>query len=106
MDVQQPNPKDDSLHLNVFCGRQGEAWRFYLGPGWCPPFLGPLLDAHGEAYPVLFDFDDLNRHLTAHEATVEQRWSRLGSVELTASGRSAMVLARWLTTALSSGVRL
>lgn len=107
MSTPRQTPDYDGYHLDCFCsrGREGDVWRLYLGPGWCPAFLRALLDPHREAYPVVFDFDDLDRYLASQDARVQQRWSGVGGVELTAHGRSALALAKWLTTALQSGIR-
>ena len=96
---------DEKTVLNVFFAEEGSAWRAYLRPSWLPRYLQPFFDAHGEAYPVLVDLDDLGRHMTASGAAFETRVARTGGIELTARGTAAAALAVWLSTALSSGVR-
>ncbi|MEO6600839.1 MAG: hypothetical protein ABIQ16_13255 [Polyangiaceae bacterium] len=64
-----------------------------------------MFDENGEAYPVLLDFEDLDRQMASKKAQVEKRVSRTGSVELTARGEAATALAVWLSTAFASGVR-
>ena len=105
MELLPKIPTDTSLRLNVFCTRDQDAWRLYVEPGQCPRVLQPLLDRHWEAYPLLLDFDDLDRYLAAQGASVEKRWSRSGSVELSAQGASAITLANWLAAAAASGIR-
>lgn len=91
--------------LNVLCGKVGEDWRIYVQAG---PLTQPLrrgLDRKGEAYPVLLDFEDLDRQMAKVNATYEKHVSTLGDVELTAHGSGAKALSEWLSTALASGVR-
>jgi hypothetical protein len=91
--------------LNLFCTKEGDAFRVYLRPAWVPRYLRQCLDENGEAYPVQLDFDDLDEHMTRHGAGYEKRPTRLGGVELTARGDAATHLAVWLSTAFASGVR-
>jgi len=92
--------------LNVFCMKEGEAWRVHLGPDWIPPELERLFDYNGEAYPVLLDWEDLERQMQASGAQYQSHLSHAGSVELTAQGASsAAALARWVAGALASGIR-
>jgi hypothetical protein len=67
--------------------------------------LRAFFDTHYEAYPVLLDFDDLERHMSSSDAPYEKHVTKTGSVELLAHGRAAEALAVWLSTAFSSGVR-
>lgn len=107
MEAQGNAPIDPPLRLDVLCCRHrtSQAWRLYVWPGPRLPVLDLVLDRHGEVYPVQLDFDDLDDYLTSQGASVEKRWSRLGDVELSASGHSALVLANWLANAIASGVR-
>jgi hypothetical protein len=93
--------------LNIFCMKEDGAWRVHVGPDWMPPGLERLFDYNGEAYPVLLDWEDLERHMESYSAEYEAHISHAGSVELTARGTGAAeALANWLATALASGVRL
>lgn len=93
--------------LNVFCMKEGDAWRVHLGPESLRPSLERLFDYNGEAYPVLVDWEDLDRHMAARSADYEAQVSHAGSVELTArDARAADALAEWLATSISSGIRL
>jgi hypothetical protein len=93
--------------LNVFCMKEGDAWRVHVAPDWMPPELERLFDYNGEAYPVLLDWEDLERHMETASAQYEVHFSCAGSVELTAHGaEAAATLARWFATALSSGIRM
>lgn len=92
--------------LNVFCMKEGDAWRVHLAPRSIPPDLERLFDQHGEAYPVLLDWEDLERQMRAAGAEYQTHVSRAGSVELTAEGApAAAALGRWLAGALASGFR-
>ena len=93
--------------LDIFCMKEGDAWRVHVAPDWTPTELERLVDYNGEAYPVLLDWEDLERHMEGASAQYEVHISHAGSVELTAQGaQSAETLARWLATALSSGIRM
>lgn len=91
--------------LNLFCAQEDEAWRIYLGPQWIPKYLLASLDRHREAFPVLLDFEDLDRRMRKYGMEYQKRVSKLGDVELTTHGRAAHGLAEWLSTALASGMR-
>ena len=94
-----------ALVLNLFCVPTGEVWRVHVRPTWLPRYLHSVFDEHGEAYPVLLDFEDLDRQMASKQQVFEKRVSRLGAVELTAHGDAATALAVWLSTAFASGVR-
>ena len=94
-----------ALVLNLFCVPTGEVWRVHVRPTWLPRYLHSVFDEHGEAYPVLLDFDDLDRQMASKKQAFEKRVSRMGAVELTAHGDAATALAVWLSTAFASGVR-
>ena len=91
--------------LNVFCSPQGEAWRVYVDPAFVPRMLRACLDEHGEAYPVDFDLQDLERYMEQRGVELEKRLSTLGCVELTARDVAAFELATWLSNMFASGVR-
>jgi len=97
--------EDPNSELNLFCSIEGEAWRVHVRPTRLPRYLQHCFDQHGEAFPVLLDFEDLTRHMEASEAPFEKRVSRTGGVELSARGDAASALAVWLSTAFASGVR-
>jgi hypothetical protein len=104
----KPQAKDDESvgeELNLFCSLEGEAWRVHVRPTRLPRYLQQCFDEHGEAFPVLLDFDDLDRHMDANQASFEKRVARTGGVELRAQGEAAAALAVWLSTAFASGVR-
>lgn len=91
--------------LNLFCVPIGEVWRVHVRPTWLPRYLHDVFDEHGEAYPVLLDFEDLERQMVAKNQVFEKHVSRVGAIELTAYGDAATALAVWLSTAFASGVR-
>ena len=91
--------------LDVFCARQHDAWRAYLRTGWQPRFLRQHFDADGEAFPAHFDFDDLDRHMLEHRASLRKEVSEAGGVRLVAFGRSAEALALWLASVFGTGMR-
>jgi hypothetical protein len=96
---------DDATRLNVFCTEEDDAWRVYLGPGNVPEFLSRCFDSDGEAFPVVLDFEDLDRYMRKRDAAFEKRVSNYGDVELTARGRAATELAQWLASASASTFR-
>jgi hypothetical protein len=106
MKSQAHNQQDSTAAvLNLFCVQVGEVWRVHVRPTWLPRYLHNVFDENGEAYPVLLDFEDLDRHMASKHVSFEKRVSRLGAVELTAHGDAATALAVWLSTAFASGVR-
>lgn len=84
--------------VDVFIGRDHDAWRLYVAPGsWCPPMIRDRLDKQLEAFPVAEpDLDDLDRHMWKLDAPYEKRVSTMGGVQIMANGRSAVSLAVWL----------
>jgi len=56
------NPQEAST-LNLFCAQEDEAWRVHVSPLWIPQYLASSFDRHGEAFPVLLDFEDLDRQM-------------------------------------------
>lgn len=95
----------EGLVLNFFCTPKGEAWRMYVRPTWLPRYLHRCFDKYWEAYPVLLDFEDLDRYMQKRGVEYEKRVSKLGDVEVTARGRAANELAIWISRALATGVR-
>lgn len=98
-------PDDQAPRLNVFCTQEDDAWRVYVGPGWLPPFLRRCFDTDGEAFPVMLDFEDLDRYMRKRGAAYAKRVSNYGDVELTAEGNAATELAQWLASASASTFR-
>ena len=98
-------PHEEEMVLNFFCTPKGEAWRMYVRPTRLPRYLSRCFDRYWEAYPVLLDFEDLDRYMQKRGVEYAKRVSRLGDVEVTARGRAASELAIWLSRALASGVR-
>jgi len=105
MKSQASSDQSPATELNLFCVPVGEAWRVHVRPTWLPRYLHNVFDENGEAYPVLLDFDDLDRQMASKHAPFEKRVSRVGAIELTARGAAATALAVWLSTAFASGVR-
>ena len=95
----------DATRLDVFCARHHDAWRTYLRTGWQPRYLRQHFDAEGEAFPAHFDFDDLERHMLKHGATLRKEVSESDGVRLVAFGRSAETLALWLASVFGTGMR-
>lgn len=95
----------EATRLDVFCARQDDAWRTYVRPGFQPRYLRQHLDAEGQAFPAHFDFDDLERHMREHHATLEKHPSEVGGVRLVAQGHSAEALALWLAGVFGTGIR-
>lgn len=91
--------------LSLYCSPVGDAWRVHVRPQWVPHYLQPYFDQHGEAHSVYIDFEDLERHMEAHEAPFEKRVNRAGGIELLARDSAAESLAVWLSTVFSTGVR-
>ena len=96
---------DRVLRLNVFCEREGEAFRVHVDPASVPPYLRACLDMHGEAFPVFLDLEELERYVREAGGTLLCRTTRFGSQELDATAPAADALGRFLVTAISSGVR-
>jgi hypothetical protein len=86
--------------LDLFIGRDGDAWRIYVAPtSWKPELLERRMDEHGEIFPVASpDLADLDRLMWKADAPFERRPTTDGGVEILAQGRSAKVLLLgWLT---------
>src|SRR5215207_8824496 len=109
MEAPMTSPDDTSsearMVLNLLCTLQDDAWRLYGWPAQMPQHLRRCFDEHGEAYPVLLDFEDLDRYMTKRGVEFEKRETRPGDVELTARGKATIELAVWLSMALASGFR-
>jgi hypothetical protein len=96
---------EGELRLNVLCEREGKAFRVHVDPAFVPPYLRTCLDVHGEAFPVLLDLEELSRCQNEAPGTIEERRTRLGSLELIGRSGGTDALARFLVTSIASGVR-
>jgi hypothetical protein len=86
--------------LDLFIGRDGDAWRLYVAPtSWTPELLRRRMDERGDIFPVAApDLADLDRVMCNADAPFERRPTTDGGVEVLAHGRSAKVLLLgWLT---------
>jgi len=84
--------------LDIFIGRDGEAWRIYLAStSWKPGLLRSRMDEHGQVFPVARpDIEDLDRFMWEVDSPFERRPTTDGGVEILAKGRSAVTLLVWL----------
>jgi hypothetical protein len=84
--------------LDLFIGRDGDAWRLYLAPGsWVPGLLAVRVDEHREVHPVAKpDAEDLDRFMFDADAPYGHRRTSDGGMEIIARGRSAICLLIWL----------
>jgi hypothetical protein len=103
--ADRANPGEAQMLLNLFCTPERDAWRIHVRPTWLPRYLHRCFDEHGEAFPVLLDFEELERQMKKRGVDYEKRVSTRGDVELTARGAAAGELAAWLSTAFASGIR-
>ncbi|HEX9618809.1 MAG TPA: hypothetical protein VF989_01670 [Polyangiaceae bacterium] len=103
--MAQPSETERVPNLDVFCSPEGGAFRVYVRASGVPRHLARSLDIHGEAYPVVLDFQDLDRYMKEKALELVKRPSAAGGVQLVASGDAAAALSVWLSTAISSGVR-
>jgi hypothetical protein len=80
--------------LDLFIGRDGDAWRLYVAPtSWKPELLRRRMDERGEILPVAApDLANLDRLMGNANAPFERRPTTDGGVEVLAQGRSAKVL--------------
>ena len=84
--------------IDIFIGRDGEAWRLYVAPtSWKPGVLRNRMDEHGEIFPVAKpDVEDLHRFMWDVDSPFERRPTTDGGLEVLAKGRSAVTLLVWL----------
>jgi hypothetical protein len=84
--------------LDLFIGRDGDAWRLYVAPtSWMPELLRRRMDERGEIFPVAApDLADLDRLMGNADAPFVRRPTTDGGMEIFARGRSAEVLIGWL----------
>ena len=90
--------------LDIFIGRDTDAWRLYVAPeSWRPGLLRMRMDAHGEIFPVSQpDPADLKRVMWEADSPYEHRRTCDGGVEILAKGRSAVTLLVWLEDLIQS----
>jgi len=104
MRVKTPAP-GEVFRVSAFCERERDVFRVHVHPNGLPEMLESCFDAHGEAFPVLLDFEELGRQLAGTREAFEQRETRLGSIEINAEGEAAEAVAGWLLNSIASGVR-
>lgn len=91
--------------LNLFFIQEATGWRVILRPVGAPEYLLHSFDVHREAFPMLLDWEDLERRLSKTGAEYETRPTRLGGMELIAAGDAVTPVADWVLTAIASGSR-
>ncbi len=84
--------------LDVFIGRDADAWRLYVAAAsWKPVLLLERMDERGSVFPVAKpDVSDLDRFMWRVDSPYEKRLTADGGVEILAKGRSAIALLVWL----------
>jgi hypothetical protein len=84
--------------LDLFIGRDGDAWRLYVAAtSWKPMLLLARMDERGSVFPVAKpDVADLDRFMWNVDSPFEKRLTAAGGVEILAKGRSAIALLVWL----------
>jgi hypothetical protein len=84
--------------LDLFIGRDGEAWRLYVAAtSWKPMLLRDRMDERGSVFPVAKpDPDDLDKFMFETDSPYEAGGTTDGGVEILAKGRSAVTLVVWL----------
>jgi hypothetical protein len=82
--------------LDVFIGRDGDAWRLYFArSSWVPATLG--VPERGSIFPVAQpDPASLNRWMRRTRSRALKRATASGGMEIQARGRDAVALASWL----------
>lgn len=84
------------MTLDLFVSRDGNAWRLYT-VGWVSPSLRSRLDNWGESFPLPEpDLEALERFMRTNDAPFDCRRTTSGGAEISAQGRSAVVLSVWL----------
>ena len=91
--------------IDVFIGRDGNAWRLYVAPfSWKPGLLRLHMDSHGVIFPVARpDVDDLDGFMWAVDSPYEKQASSDGGVQIVARGKSAVTLLVWLGDLIAAG---
>ena len=102
--MDEADQGDNDQILDLYCQKDDETFTIMLGPGWVPAPLRPFLNEDFESHPVLLDLEYLNDTLQARGAHCEMHFAKNGSVQLTARGASTKSLARWLGSAMASGL--
>ena len=105
MSADQPTATGAEYVLKLLFTREEDAWRVYVDAPRMPRFLRACFDADGEAFPVVVDFEDLERHMKRRGADFKKSLSKYGDVQLEAQGQAATELSLWLVSALGSGFR-
>lgn len=83
--------------LDVFIGRDGDAWRLYVARTSSPALLWLRLDENRELFPVgCPDPVDLERFMFETDSPYEHRKTSDGGLQILAKGRSAVTLLIWL----------
>lgn len=84
--------------LDLFIGRDGDAWRLYLAPfSWAPENVRRRMAEDRTVFPVAQpDADDLDQFMFDADAPYERRRTSDGGIEIVAKGRSAICLLVWL----------
>ncbi len=83
--------------LDIFIGRDHDAWRLYVAPTSSPALLWLRLDENREIYPIgRPDAADLDRFMFDTDSPYEHRVSSDGGIQIVAKGRSAVTLLVWL----------
>jgi hypothetical protein len=91
--------------LNLFFVKEAAGWRVLLRPAGAPEYLLHSFDVHREAFPMVLDWEDLERRMSSVGREYETRPTRLGGLEVTATGKAVTPLADWVLTAIASGTR-
>lgn len=88
--------------IDVFVGRDGDAWRLYFAPSSWNPGLGDL--DRGSIFPVgRPDIAALDRYMWNLGARFERSPTADGGVTIVGKGRSAIALAAWLAKLAVAG---
>lgn len=84
--------------IDLFIGRDGEAWRLYSAANsWKPGLLRDRMDERGDIFPVAKpDPDDLDKFMWDVDAPFARHTTTDGGLEILAKGRSAVTLLVWL----------
>jgi len=90
--------------IDVFIGRDGDAWRMYSAPNsWRTPFL-LYMDDRGDVFPVgRPEVADLDQFMWDTDSPFERRSTADGGIEIRAEGRSAVTLTVWLRELIERG---
>jgi hypothetical protein len=91
------------MQTEALFARHADAWRLYVS-GWKPPMLARHLDEYDEAFPVAFGADELETYMWKCDAPYDKH-PTLGSLQVTARGRSAVILLAFLEDSITSRQR-